>query len=97
MNPSTLETRNQAFHQHRNSGRLGEQQKRIMRAIHESNALHGKHDHSLREICAMTGLPVNAVSGRVNELKKEPHCLLKEAPQRKCRVTGHRVTPVIVA
>lgn len=97
MNQTATQTRNQAFFQHRNSGKLGEQQKRIMRAIHESNARHGKHDHSLREICALTGLPVNAVSGRVNELKKEPHKLLKEAPQRNCRVTGHRVTPVIVA
>lgn len=97
MRTSTVETRNEAFFQHRNSGKLGEQQKRIMRAIHESNARHGKHDHSLREICALTGLGVNAVSGRVNELKNEPHNLLVEAPQRKCRVTGHRITPVIVA
>lgn len=97
MNTSAVDTRNQAFFQHRNSGKLGEQQKRIMRAIHESNARHGKHDHSLREICALTGLPVNAVSGRVNELKRDPHNLLKEAEPRACRVTGRRITPVIVA
>lgn len=97
MNHTATDTRNQAFFQHRNSGKLGEQQKRIMRAIHESNARHGKHNHTLREICAMTGLPVNAVSGRVNELKKDPHNLLKEDTPRQCRVTGHRATPVIVA
>jgi len=99
MNTSTIATRNESFFKLRNSGKLGVQQQRIMRAIRESNAAHGVHDHSLNEISKLTGLPINVVSGRVFELKdpEGKHRLLVEAPKRKCRVTNNSCTPVIVA
>lgn len=91
---SATQTRNRAYFALRDSTKLGEQQNRIMRAIDASNNRYGIHDHSLREIAALTGLEINAVSGRVNELKKAG--LLVEAAQRRCKVTGRTVTPLIV-
>ena len=47
---------------------------------------------TLREIQAFTGIDINAVSGRCNELKKAG--TLYEHPKRKCTITGRLVTPV---
>lgn len=49
-------------------------------------------DMTLKEISRLTGLEINAVSGRVNGLKKSGK--VKEAQKRKCRVTNRFVTPV---
>ena len=48
---------------------------------------------SLREIAHITGFDINAVSGRVNSLKKKR--LLFEAEKRKCSLTNRRIIPVI--
>lgn len=50
---------------------------------------------SLREICKMTGYEINAVSGRVNDLKKEGRVV--ECSRRKCRITGRSIIPVTTA
>ena len=47
---------------------------------------------SLREIQAITSFDINAVSGRVNDLKKDE--LVREDKKRKCKVTGRLITPV---
>ena len=47
---------------------------------------------SLQEICNATNFQVNAVSGRVNDLKKANQVV--EAPKRKCSVTFRTITPV---
>jgi DNA-binding MarR family transcriptional regulator len=47
---------------------------------------------TLKEIVRQTSIEINAVSGRVNELKKEE--LIEECNKRKCRITGRLVTPV---
>ena len=47
---------------------------------------------SLQEICNKTGMAINSVSGRVNDLKKENRVV--EAPKRKCSVTLKTITPV---
>ena len=47
---------------------------------------------SLKEISRRTGFEINAVSGRVNELKKDD--LVKECTKRRCRITGRLITPV---
>ncbi len=47
---------------------------------------------SLKEIARQTGFEINAVSGRVNELKKNE--LVKECNKRRCRITGRLITPV---
>ena len=48
---------------------------------------------SLREISAMTGFEINAVSGRVNTLKKEGRVL--EGTRRKCFLTNRLITPIM--
>ena len=50
---------------------------------------------SLKEIARQTGFEINAVAGRVNELKKEE--FIKECSKRKCRITGRLVTPVTIS
>ena len=47
---------------------------------------------TLRELTRTTGFDINAVSGRVNELKKNGH--VEECSKRKCQITGRLVTPV---
>ena len=47
---------------------------------------------SLQEICNKTGMAINAVSGRVNDLKKANQVV--EAAKRKCSVTCKTITPV---
>ena len=47
---------------------------------------------SLQEICNKTGMAINAVSGRVNDLKRANQVV--EATKRKCSVTCKTITPV---
>ena len=47
---------------------------------------------TLQEICNKTGMSINSVSGRVNDLKKENRVV--ESKKRKCSVTRKLVTPV---
>ena len=47
---------------------------------------------SLQEICNKTGFAINAVSGRVNDLKKANQVV--ETEKRKCTVTCKTITPV---
>ena len=47
---------------------------------------------SLQEICNKTGMAINSVSGRVNDLKRANKVV--EATKRKCSVTCKTITPV---
>tara|TARA_Y100000310_G_scaffold335432_1_gene417490 strand:- start:283 stop:579 length:297 start_codon:yes stop_codon:yes gene_type:complete len=47
---------------------------------------------SLREICEKTGYEINAVSGRVNDLKKT--FILVEIEKRKCSITNRLINAV---
>ena len=47
---------------------------------------------TLQEICNKTGMAINSVSGRVNDLKKANQVV--EAPTRKCTITRKTITPV---
>ena len=47
---------------------------------------------SLQEICDRTNFQINAVSGRVNDLKKSNQVV--EASTRKCTITRKTITPV---
>ncbi|BAQ84568.1 hypothetical protein [uncultured Mediterranean phage uvMED] len=48
---------------------------------------------SLRELCQKTGFEINAVSGRVNDLKKEGK--LEHAQKRKCSISNRLINPVV--
>jgi len=89
---SATDTRNESYFAHRDSGKLGAQHRLILDRMRASNAKFGPHDFSLREIAANTRLEINAVSGRVHELKDLGE--LVECRKRPCRVTGRMVTPV---
>ncbi|PLP96938.1 hypothetical protein [Cupriavidus pauculus] len=69
-------------------GTVGKRQRQIMLVIEPHPA-----DYSLQELCELTGLPVNIVSGRVNELREELG-ELERAPSRACRITGRTIKPV---
>lgn len=90
-----IDTRNEAFFQHRDSGKMGTQHNLILARIKASNAKFGPHDFSLREIAAITGLDINAVSGRCHELKQSGE--LVEQKQRACKVTHRTITPLALA
>ena len=49
-------------------------------------------DVSLREIQKVSNIDINAISGRVNELKKNGK--LVECEKRKCKITGRLIIPV---
>jgi len=55
-------------------------------------SLTHKRNYSLQEITKITGLSINAVSGRVNGLKKKG--FLVEDEIRRCSVTGKKIKPV---
>lgn len=67
-------------------GNVQTQAYKILRALKKGKT------YSLTEIEKLTGFRINAVSGRVNDLKTRG--FLKEGDRRKCRVTGFKITPV---
>ena len=71
------------------SGILGSQARTILKLL-----LKAGEPMSLQEISITTGLPINAVSGRVNELKNSSPPLLSEGEKRKCKITGRKIIPV---
>jgi DNA-binding IclR family transcriptional regulator len=70
----------------------GQQQTQVGQILNCLDAQERSTNLTLKEISRLTGLEINAVSGRVNGMKKEG--LVFESPKRKCRVTGRWVTPV---
>ncbi|TMS58512.1 hypothetical protein MW7_007235 [Imbroritus primus] len=65
---------------------------RVQKVIMESIAPYPR-DYSLKELCMLTGLAINTVSGRVNELRTQKG-ELEFGPARRCSVTGKTVKPV---
>ena len=77
-----------AYDQLKTGGGKQTQEERIVEILREKQM-----GMSRREISAMTGFEINAVSGRVNTLKKEGRVL--EGTRRKCFITNRLITPVI--
>ena len=86
MLTNVRESSRAAYDELRDTGRLGRQQQTILDQIKPGR------DYSLRELSRLTILEINAVSGRVNDLKKLN--LLVEGEKRACTVTGKTITPV---
>ena len=82
------ETSKIAYAQLKDSGGKQTQEERIVEILREKGS-----SMSLREISAMTGFEINAVSGRVNTLKKEGRVL--EGTRRKCFLTNRLITPIM--
>lgn len=92
---SVQATSTDAYHAIKSSGKMTDQQQKIMESIDRSCEKFGPHDFSLQEISANTKMPINVVSGRVNELKEIG--VLVECAKRPCRVTKRTICPVMPA
>ena len=76
-----------AYNQLKISGKQPKQKDIILNVLKETD-----QSLSLQEICNKTGMAINSVSGRVNDLKKANQVV--ESPKRKCSVTCKTITPV---
>ena len=79
-----------AYRDIKNSGKRDTQVGQILQLLDWVRL--NEDDLTLKEISRLTGLEINAVSGRVNGMKRDG--LVSEAPKRQCRITGRWVTPV---
>ena len=75
-----------AYNELKGSGKQPKQKDIILNVLRDSI-----NPMSLQEICNKTGFAINAVSGRVNDLKKANQVV--EAEKRKCSVTCKTITP----
>jgi DNA-binding IclR family transcriptional regulator len=83
---SVRDTSKETYGDIHTSGLIGQQAQSIL------DAMDRDVDYSLQEISAKTGIPINAVSGRCNELKK---CFyLEEADKRRCSITKRTIHPL---
>ena len=76
-----------AYNDLKSSGKQPTQKQIILNALRKN-----KKPMSLQEICDRTNFQINAVSGRVNDLKKSNQVV--EASTRKCTITRKTITPV---
>lgn len=79
------------------SGKISNQEHAILVEMQKSIVWYDgvrRDDYSLKEISAVTGIAINAVSGRVNGLKKKG--ILEECAKRRCQLTGRLIRPVAI-
>ncbi len=81
------ETSKQAYKELNEDGTSTSQKNKIWRTL-----VFNKTPMSLREIASHTGYDINAVSGRVNDLKKKGK--IWESVKRVCSITRKMITPV---
>jgi hypothetical protein len=86
MRTAVADTSIECYRALRRDGGLTRQQHKVLAAVRPHR------DYSLQELVIAAGLPVNVISGRVNELKSDKH--LVHGPTRKCSITGRTVHPV---
>lgn len=76
-----------AYRDHRNSGELGAQQKKVMLFFHMKGG-----EYTRSELAEKIPMRLSSVCGRVNELVKLGY--LVEASRRPCNVTGVNAHPL---
>lgn len=86
MKTNVTDTSIDCFNDLRATRKLSRMQSQIMAAINPGA------DYTLQELVRLTGLPVNTVSGRCNELRTAKR--LEHGKTRACSVTGRKVHPV---
>lgn len=86
MQTAMQETSLSAYRDMQDEGKVGKQAALILSFIKSGE------DYSRQEICRLTGLAVNAVSGRVNDLLKAGR--IEHGDKRPCKVTGRTILPV---
>lgn len=87
MHTAVAHTSIRNYDRMKKSGEIGRVQQEIMDAIGAY-----PRDYSLQELSQATGLAINTVSGRVNELRQKGK--LELGPSRACKVTGRTIRPV---
>ena len=80
-------TSKEAYADLKEEGKLNNQEQAIIDSMKQG------WNYSIQEISKLTGIAINAVSGRVNGLKKKSW--LVECEKRPCSVTGKNITPVM--
>jgi hypothetical protein len=87
-----VETSKKAYKEINEEGVSYTQKHNIMRVVTEHYNIHSK-GMSLREICAITEYEINAVSGRVNDLKKDGK--LTTFDKKKCPYSKRTVNAIV--
>lgn len=72
-------------------GLTGKQHLLILKCLKDSDK-----EMTLQEISKKTGIAINAVSGRVNELKNDK-LIMHSSSKRLCTITNRTVQPVILS
>ena len=86
------QTSKQAYKEINEEGVSYTQKHNIMKVVTEHYNIHSK-GMSLREICAITEYEINAVSGRVNDLKKDGK--LTPFDKKKCPYSKRTVNAIV--
>jgi glutaredoxin len=86
------QTSKQAYKEINEEGVSYTQKQNIMKVVTEHYNIHSK-GMSLREICAITEYEINAVSGRVNDLKKDGK--LTTFDKKKCPYSKRTVNAIV--
>ena len=86
MKTNVAHTSIDTYHALKAEGRLSTRQAQVLAAIEPNK------DYSLQELVALTGLPVNVISGRCHELRNQKR--LELGKTRTCTRTGRTVRPV---
>ena len=86
MKTSVASTSIDTYRAIHSEGRLNNQQTQIMGAVQAGR------DYTLQDLSAALGMPINAVSGRCNELRTAKR--LEHGKTRSCSITGRKVHPV---
>lgn len=79
-------TSRKAYHEIESEGRISRQMQTILAVMRPGS------DYSLQELSRLSGVQINAVSGRINAMKSIG-AVVVTAP-RKCTITGRTVMPV---
>lgn len=87
---ASIQTRDNAYRAHLASGKLQDQEQKIMRVFHACG--NEGRDFSIAEMADVTGIKEGTVSARFNRLKKLGY--LEEAAPRYHAFSTVRVTPL---
>ena len=87
-------TSKNAYEYNKKSGISGSQKRELFDLVGRmTNGMSGR-GVTLKELSRESGLEINAVSGRINDLKKEG--MIVECSKRKCSITNRTVVPVSI-
>ena len=87
-------TSKNAYEHNKESGISGSQKKALYKLVYKMTNGRSGHGVTLKELSRESGLEINAVSGRINDLKKEG--MIAECSKRKCTITNRTVIPVTI-